>query len=564
MKSDECVVEGSGVARPSAATPLARRISAADRRVIVAAALGTAFEWYDFYLYGSLASVISRQFFAGVDESIGFIFALLAFATGFAVRPLGAVVFGRLGDRVGRKRTFLLTIVIMGASTVAVGVLPTYASIGVWAPVMLISLRLLQGLAIGGEYGGAAIYVAEHAPANRRGYYTGWIQTTATAGLVLSLLVILTCRALLAEAFDAWGWRIPFLLSAVLLAVSVYIRLQLEESPIFQQMKAAGHLSRAPVTESLARWCNLRLVLLAIVGATAGQAVIGYCAQIYALFFLSQTLRVDPLITNVLVLIALVAGAPFFVVFGALSDRWGRKTLVLSGCLIAVLTLFPIFHALTKYANPAIESASRAEPVVVVADPAACHFQLDVLGRKKPVSSCDIAKHALARAGVPYSNAAAPPGSATRVHVGSIEVDVVADADAEGSQDHAAVERFQARLAALLSGAGYPERADPHSMNYPIVLGLLILLVIYMTMVYGPLAAWLVELFPARLRYTSLSTSYHIGNGWFGGFLPTVAFALVAVTGNIYSGLWLPVVIGTITVIIGALFLPETRGRNIS
>ena len=538
-------------------------ISRAGWRVIVAASLGTAFEWYDFFLFGSLAAVIGRKFFAGVSEPMGFLFALLAFATGFVVRPLGAVLFGRLGDRVGRKRAFLLTIVMMGTATILVGVLPTYALIGFWAPVTLIVLRLAQGLAIGGEYGGAAIYVAEHAPADRRGYYTGWIQTTATGGLILSLLVILGCRAWLGNAFETWGWRVPFLLSSVLLAVSVYIRLKLQESPVFQKMKAEGSLSRAPIAESLGRWRNLRVVLLAII-PTAGQAVIGYCGQIYSLFFLSQTLKVDPETTNLLVLVALIVGAPFFVVFGWLSDHVGRKTIVLTGCLIAVLTLFPIFHGLTRFANSAVQVASRSQPVVVVADPRTCGFQLDLLGRRELASPCDIAKSVLARAGVPYSNDVAPRGAPTTVRVGSAAVTVFSDGVPAGVNRSERSSNFTARLHAQLSAAGYPEKAERRAINYPAVLSLLVLLVIYMTMVYGPLGAWLVELFPARIRYTSLSTAYHIGNGWFGGFLPAIAFALVALTGNIYSGLWYPVVIGSVTVIVGTFCLRETRGADIS
>lgn len=542
-----------------------RVISRPDRRVILAASLGTAFEWYDFFLYGSLAAVISRQFFAGVNETSAFIFALLAFAAGFAVRPLGALVFGRLGDRTGRKRTFLITIIIMGAATALVGVLPTYATIGIWAPVLLIALRLLQGLAIGGEYGGAAIYVAEHASPDRRGYYTGWIQTTATAGLILSLLVILLCRAWLGPAFEEWGWRIPFLLSLVLLGISVYIRLRLEESPVFKDMKSTGTLSSAPITESLTRWSNLRIVLLAIFGATAGQAVIGYCAQIYVFFFLSQTLKVDAFSSNILVLLALALATPLFVFFGWLSDRIGRKPVVLSGALCAVLTLIPIFNGLTGFANPALEAASRRHPIVLKADPASCHFQLDLLGRAELTSGCDIAKRALAGTGVPYENEEAAAGATTQVRVGE-HVLAVLDAsesamDASGSHERG---HFRTMLLTTLESVGYPSNAAPALINYRAVLGLVFLLAVYMTMVYGPLAAWLVELFPARIRYTSLSTAYHIGNGWFGGFLPTVAFALVAMSGNIYAGLWYPIVMGCVMLLVGVLLLPETRARQMN
>jgi MFS family permease len=537
----------------------ARGIDREHRRVIFASSLGTVFEWYDFYLYGSLAAVISKQFFSGVNETTAFIFALLAFAAGFAVRPFGAIVFGRLGDMVGRKHTFLITIVIMGLSTAVVGVLPGYASIGVAAPIILVSLRLLQGLALGGEYGGAAVYVAEHAPADRRGLYTSWIQTTATLGLFLSLVVILVCRITLGERFEAWGWRIPFLLSIILLAVSVYIRLQLDESPVFREMKAEGTHSRAPLTESFGEWGNLRVVLLALLGATAGQAVVWYTGQFYALFFLTQTLKVDPLAANLLIAAALVIGTPFFVVFGALSDRIGRKTVVMAGCLLAVLLYFPVFKAITHYANPALEAASRATPVTVIAAPGTCSFQFDPLGRSRFVDSCDIARAALAKAGVPYSNQVTPAASVARVRVGDAEVPAFDGAGLDAVALKAANAAFSAAMGTQLSQAGYPARAEPDSINYPMVLLLLTLLVLLVTMVYGPIAAWLVELFPARIRYTSMSLPYHIGNGWFGGFLPTVSFALVAMTGDIYYGLWYPVVIAAMTLVIGTFFLRETR-----
>ncbi len=527
--------------------------------MIFASSLGTVFEWYDFYLYGSLAAVISKQFFSGVNETTAFIFALLAFAAGFAVRPFGAIFFGRLGDMVGRKHTFLITIVIMGLSTAVVGILPGYASIGVAAPIILVTLRLLQGLALGGEYGGAAVYVAEHAPADRRGLYTSWIQTTATLGLFLSLLVILVCRITLGERFEAWGWRIPFLLSIILLAVSVYIRLQLDESPVFREMKAEGTHSRAPLTESFGEWRNLKIVLLALLGATAGQAVVWYTGQFYALFFLTQTLKVDALAANLLIAAALLLGTPFFVVFGALSDRIGRKTVIMAGCLLAVLLYFPVFKAITHYANPALEAASRATPVTVIAAPGTCSFQFDPLGRSRFVDSCDIARAALAKAGVPYSNQVAPAASVARVRVGDVEVPAFDGAGLDAAALKAANAAFSAALGTQLSQAGYPARAEPGAINYPMVLLLLTLLVLLVTMVYGPIAAWLVELFPARIRYTSLSLPYHIGNGWFGGFLPTVSFALVAMTGDIYYGLWYPVVIAAMTLVIGTFFLRETR-----
>jgi MFS family permease len=540
-----------------------RGIEKSHRRVIFASSLGTVFEWYDFYLYGSLAAIISKQFFSGVNDTTAFIFALLAFAAGFAVRPFGALVFGRLGDLVGRKHTFLITIVIMGLSTALVGVLPGYAQIGVSAPIILVALRLLQGLALGGEYGGAATYVGEHAPPNKRGLYTSWIQTTATLGLFLSLIVILVCRSLLGAGFETWGWRIPFLASILLLAVSVYIRLQLSESPVFRAMKEAGTTAKAPLTESFGRWGNLRLVILALLGATAGQAVVWYCGQFYSLFFLTQVLKMDAQPANLLVAASLLIATPFFVVFGRLADRIGRKKVVLAGCLIAALTYFPIFKGITHFANPAIETAAVSAPVTVIADADSCHFQFDPVGKKKFVQSCDIAKAALAKAGVPYGNERSPVGSVARVRIGTQEVASFEGGVMSAGDFKQASEQFSKDLGAKLKAAGYPTKADPAQINYPMVLVLLVILVLYVTMVYGPIAAWLVELFPARIRYTSMSLPYHIGNGWFGGFLPTVAFALVALTGNIYSGLWYPIVVALGTTVIGALFLPETRGKEV-
>jgi MFS family permease len=539
-------------------------IDRAHRRVIFASSLGTVFEWYDFYLYGSLAAVISKQFFSGVNETTGFVFALLAFAAGFAVRPFGALLFGRVGDLAGRKYTFLITIVIMGLSTALVGMLPSYAQIGVAAPIALVALRMLQGLALGGEYGGAATYVAEHAPPGKRGLYTSWIQTTATLGLFLSLIVILICRSLLGADFEVWGWRIPFLASIILLAISVYIRLQLAESPVFQQMKEAGTRSTAPLTESFGRWGNLRLVILTLLGATAGQAVVWYCGQFYALFFLTQVLKVDAQPANLLIAAALLIATPFFVVFGRLSDRVGRKKIVLIGCLLAALTYFPIFRGITHFANPAVESASQRAPVSVVADPTACSFQFDPVGKKKFVQSCDIAKAALAKAGVPYRTELATGGSLARVRIGTTEVPSFEGGTMTAAGFKQASEAFTKTLSGRLKEAGYPAKADPSRINYPMVLLLLVILVLYVTLVYGPIAAWLVELFPARIRYTSMSLPYHIGNGWFGGFLPTVAFALVALTGDIYYGLWYPIVVSLLTVVIGTLFLPETRDRTVT
>ncbi|MDF1502450.1 MFS transporter [Roseisolibacter sp. H3M3-2] len=521
------------------------------RGVILASSLGTVFEWYDFYLYGSLASIISRQFFSGVNPTAAFIFALLAFAAGFAVRPFGAMVFGRIGDLVGRKYTFLVTILLMGLSTFVVGVLPTYAQIGIAAPIVLVALRLVQGLALGGEYGGAATYVAEHSPHGRRGRYTAWIQTTATLGLFLSLLVILACRvALGTEAFEAWGWRIPFLVSLVLLGVSVWIRTRLDESPLFRAMKAEGRASKAPLRESFGNWANLRVVLIALFGLVIGQAVVWYTGQFYALFFLTQVLKVDPQPANLMIAAALLLGTPFFIVMGALSDRVGRKPIILAGCALAALTYFPLFRALTHYANPALEAARETAPVRVVADPAECSFQFNPVGTSRFVSGCDVAKSALVRAGVPYANEPAPAGAPARVRVGAAEV-AAGDAGFEGT------------LTAALRDAGYPASADPARINTPMVVAILFVLVLYVTMVYGPIAAMLVEFFPTRIRYTSMSLPYHIGNGWFGGFLPTTAFAIVAATGDMYSGLWYPIGFATLTLVVGAIFVKESKDADI-
>jgi MFS family permease len=539
-------------------------ITREERKVIFASSLGTVFEWYDFYLYGSLAAIIAKHFFAGVNETTSFIFALLAFAAGFAVRPFGAIVFGRLGDMIGRKHTFLITIVIMGVSTAIVGFLPGYATIGVAAPIILITLRLLQGLALGGEYGGAATYVAEHAPKGKRGYFTSWIQTTATLGLFLSLLVILACRTILGnEAFEAWGWRIPFLLSILLLIVSVYIRLQLSESPVFLKMKEDGKSSKAPLTESFARWENLKIVIMALLGGTAGQAVVWYTGQFYALFFLLQTLKIDPQTANYLIAGSLLIGTPFFIVFGSLSDRIGRKGIIMAGCILAALTYFPIFNALTQYGNPDVFAAQEKNPVTVIADQSKCSFQFDPVGKAKFTSSCDLAKTVLAKKAIPYENVKAEPGAIAQVRIGDKMIQSFEGTGMPAADFKARNDAFVATLGTALKDAGYPEKADPAKTNYPMVLLLLTILVIYVTMVYGPIAAWLVELFPARIRYTSMSLPYHIGNGWFGGFLPTVAFAMVAATGDIYYGLWYPIVIAVMTAILGTFFLPETKDREI-
>ena len=535
-----------------------------ERKVIFASSLGTVFEWYDFYLYGSLAAIIAKQFFAGTDPNTAFIFALLAFAAGFIVRPFGALVFGRLGDMIGRKYTFLVTIVIMGASTFIVGLLPNYNSIGVAAPIILIALRILQGLALGGEYGGAATYVAEHAPHGKRGFFTSWIQTTATLGLFLSLMVILGTRTAIGEeAFAAWGWRVPFLVSVFLLAVSVWIRLSMNESPAFVKMKAEGKVSKAPLSEAFAKWGNLKIVILALLGLTAGQAVVWYTGQFYALFFLTQTLKVDGAAANLFIAAALVIGTPFFVVFGSLSDKIGRKPIILGGCLIAALTYFPIFTALTHYANPALETALKNAPVVVTADPAKCQFLFNPTGTKKFTSSCDIARTVLSNASVGYTNVTGDADSIATVKVGD-KLITGYDASKLSKEEAAAKDAsFKKELGDAIKAAGYPTKADPAQINKPMVLLLLTILVLYVTMVYGPIAAMLVEMFPTRIRYTSMSLPYHIGNGWFGGLLPTTAFALVAYKGDIYYGLWYPIIIALATFVIGVLFVKETKDRDI-
>jgi MFS family permease len=581
------------------ATAENRPMTPEERKVIFASSLGTVFEWYDFYLYGSLAAIIAKQFFSGLDAGSAFIFALLAFAAGFIVRPFGAIVFGRLGDMIGRKYTFLVTILIMGGATFIVGILPNYASIGVAAPVILIALRMLQGLALGGEYGGAATYVAEHSPANRRGAYTAWIQTTATLGLFLSLMVILGTRTLIGEeAFADWGWRVPFLVSILLLAVSVWIRLSMNESPAFAKMKAEGKTSKAPLTESFGQWKNLKIVILALIGLTAGQAVVWYSGQFYALFFLTQALKVDGATANILVAASLVIGTPFFIVFGALSDKIGRKPIIMAGCLLAALTYFPVFTALTKAANPDLHAAQQANKVTVTADPAECSFQFNPTGTVKFTSSCDIAKQKLAAGSVSYENIVAPAGTKATIHVGDKVINVavtpeeiaaakagaekkLADLTAAGNADPKALKAaddavkalgdekkakdatLSANLSAALKAAGYPTKADPAKVDKLMIIAILTYLVILVTMVYGPIAAMLVELFPTRIRYTSMSLPYHIGNGWFGGLLPTTAFAIVAQTGNMYNGLWYPIIIASMTFIVGTLFIKETKDVDI-
>jgi MFS family permease len=541
-----------------------RPITEDERKILIASSLGTVFEWYDFFLYGSLAAVIAKQFFAKADPTTGLIFALLAFAAGFIVRPFGALVFGRLGDMIGRKYTFLMTILIMGLSTFGVGLLPAYQSIGIAAPIILISLRLLQGLALGGEYGGAAVYVAEHAPDNQRGQFTAWIQTTATLGLFLSLLVILSTRLLIGEvAFGDWGWRIPFLVSIILLGISVWIRLSMSESPVFTKMKEEGAESKAPLTESFLRWNNLKIVLIALFGITAGLGCVWYAGQFYVLLFLTQTLKVDSFTANLIVAGALLLATPFFLIFGALSDRIGRKKIILTGMALAVLTYFPIFKGLTHFANPALEMALKNSPVVVVADPGDCQFQFNPTGTKKFTSSCDIAKAKLVAASVNYRVENAAPGTIASVRVGD---KIITSFDSVGlSKEDAAqkMNNFAKELSSTIAEAGYPQKANSDEINKPMVFLLVFLLVIYVTMAYGPTAAALVELFPTKIRYSSLSLPYHIGTGWFGGLMPTTAFALVALEGDIYYGLWYPVIVAAITVVFGAIFLPETKNVDI-
>jgi MFS family permease len=523
-----------------------------ERLVIFASSLGTVFEWYDFYIYGTLAVFLAKYFFSNVPANVAFIFTLLAFAAGFAVRPFGALIFGRLGDMIGRKYTFLITMSLMGIGTFFIGVLPGYATWGILAPTVLVGLRLVQGLALGGEYGGAAIYVAEHAPANKRGYYTSWIQTTATLGLFMAILLILGIRTWMGEAaFGDWGWRVPFLLSAILLAVSIWIRLKLNESPLFRRMVEEGKQSKRPLTEAFGQWSNAKIALAALLGATAGEAVVWYGGQFYALFFLTQTLKVSGVTASILIAFSLLIGTPCFILFGALSDKIGRKPIILAGFALAVATYFPIFQGITHFANPKLENALANAPVTVTANPAECSFQFKATGVEKYTTGCDNIKAALVGLSVNYNNVAAPAGTKASVKIG--DQTIAADAP-----------DLAKTIAAAVKTHGYPPSADPNDINYPMTILLLVILVVYVTMVYGPIAAWLVELFPTRIRYSGLSLPYHIGNGWFGGFLPATAFAIVAATGNIYSGLWYPIVVAAASFVIGLIFLPETKDRDIT
>jgi len=546
----------------TAAAP--RPMSAEEKKVIFASSLGTVFEWYDFYLYGSLAAIIAKQFFSGLDAGSAFIFALLAFAAGFIVRPFGAIFFGRLGDMIGRKYTFLVTILIMGLSTFIVGILPNYASIGVAAPVILIALRMLQGLALGGEYGGAATYVAEHSPQGKRGAYTSWIQTTATLGLMLSLMVILGTQTMLGPVvFADWGWRVPFIVSILLLAISVWIRLSMNESPAFAKMKAEGKTSKAPLSESFGQWKNLKIVILALIGLTAGQAVVWYSGQFYALFFLTQALKVDGPTANIMVAVSLIIGTPFFILFGSWSDKIGRKPIIMAGCLLAVVTYFPVFTALTKAANPALAEAQAKNKVTITADPNECSFQFNPTGTVKFTSSCDIAKQVLAGASVSYDNVVAPAGTVASIKIGATEIPSYTSKGLPADEAKKKDADFKKAVADDLKAAGYPTKADPARIDKVTVVAILTYLVILVTMVYGPIAAMLVELFPTRIRYTSMSLPYHIGNGWFGGLLPTTAFAIVAQTGNMYNGLWYPIIVAGMTFVVGMLFVRETKDVDI-
>jgi MFS family permease len=533
-----------------------------QKRVIFASSLGTMFEWYDFFLAGALAVQISKSIFSGVNPTAAFIFTLLSFAAGFAVRPFGALVFGRIGDLVGRKYTFLITISLMGIATFVIGLLPGYASIGLAAPILFVGMRMLQGLALGGEYGGAVVYVAEHSSNRSRGAKTAWIQATAALGLLLSLAVILPTRFLMGEtSFTAWGWRVPFLVSMVLLLVSLWIRLKLHESPEFERIKREGATSKAPIAEAFGQWRNLKLVLLSLFGMVMGQAVVWYTGQFYSMFFLTQTLKVDGGTSNLLIIIATVITTPFYVIFGKLSDRIGRKPVFLAGCLLGAVFFFPLFKGLTHFANPALEMAQQKAPITVRADPGECSFQFNPAGTSKFVSSCDIARSAITRAGLNYTDDPLPRGQRAQVQIGER---VISSYDGNASDAQALSRSFDAQIAQALKDAGYATGpADPSRINKPMTVLLIVLLMLCGTMTYGPIAAMLVELFPSRIRYTAMSLPYHIGIGWFGGFLPAASFAISAATGNIYSGIWYPVSIAAVCFVVCLLFVKESKGVDI-
>jgi len=537
-------------------------ITGVQKRVIFASSLGTLFEWYDFFLAGSLAVQISKSIFSGVNPTAAFIFTLLSFAAGFAVRPFGALVFGRIGDLVGRKYTFLVTISLMGLATFVIGLLPGFGTIGLAAPILFVGMRMLQGLALGGEYGGAVVYVAEHSANENRGGQTAWIQSTAALGMLLSLAVILPTRSLMGEgAFTAWGWRIPFLVSMILLLVSLWIRLKLHESPEFERMKREGATSKAPIGEAFGQWRNLRLVLLSLFGMVMGQAVVWYTGQFYTMFFLTQTLKVAGGTSNLLIVIATIITTPFYIFFGKLSDKVGRKPVLLSGCLLAALFLFPLFRGLTHYANPALEAAQRKAPITVRADPSECSFQFNAAGTSKFVSSCDIARSAITRAGLDYVDVPLPHGATAQIQIGN---DVIPSFDGKAADAAAKAHDFDARVSAALKAGGYTVGpADPARINMPMTVLLLVLLMLFGTMTYGPIAAMLVELFPSRIRYTAMSLPYHVGIGWFGGFLPAASFAISAATGNIYSGLWYPVSLAAACFVICLFFVKESKGVDI-
>lgn len=539
-------------------------ITKGEWRIIIAASLGAVFEWYEFFLYGALAAVIAAQFFSGLDQTSGFIFALLAFAAGFVVRPIGALVFGRLGDLVGRKYTFMLTILVMGGSTVAVGFLPTYGTMGIAAPIILIALRMLQGLALGGEYGAAATYVAEHAPHGRRGEFTSYIQLTSTIGLLLSLVVIVLTRQWTGALFDTWGWRIPFLFSGVLLAVSVWIRSSMHESPAFKKIKSEGKVSKAPLKEAFGEWRNVKLVLSALLGLLAGQAVVWFTALFYSMFFLTQTLKVDVSTANLLIAIALLITAPLYIVMGKISDKVGRKPLILGGCLLAALTIFPIFHGLTHYANPALAKAQSEAPIVVTGNPSDCSFQFNPTGAASFTSSCDVARRVMAANAASYSTVEDSALGATTIRIGDTVLTAPSLKGLAPAAAKAADQEFRGAVSKVLAQAGYPLKADPDAINKLMVLLLIVVLMFYGTMALAPMGAIMVEMFPTRIRYSAMSLPYHLGNGWFGGLLPTVCFALVAQNGNIYAGLWYPVIVAAASSVLGALFVKDKRNCDLS